>query len=99
MTESKEKSKIKRRWNKIKEKMDELVKLIDEIKLERIQGHAQEIDRVCNTRNIRLMKPRKDVKKRKKNKWIKMKENCDCGDKIMTNKQWIANIDEQQEEQ
>ena len=45
------------------------------------------------------MKPRKDSKKIKKNKWIKMKENCDCGDKIMTNKQWIANIDEQQEEQ
>ena len=62
-TESREKSKIKKQWNKIKEKMDDLVKLIDAMDLERIQGHAQESDRLCNVRNIELIKPRKDVKK------------------------------------
>ena len=71
--------------------MDKLVKLIDEIDLERIQGHAQEIDRLCNARNIPMMKPRKDIMK--KNKWIKMKENCDCCNRIMINKQGINNID------
>ena len=30
--------------------------------------------------------------------WIKVKENCDCGNKIMMNKQWIKNIVVQQEE-
>ena len=49
-------------------------------------------------RNIRMMKPRKDIKKRNKYKWDKMKENCDCGNKIMMNKQWINNVNIQQEE-
>ena len=59
---------MKKQRNENKEKMDELVKLIDEMDLERIQGHAQELDRLCNARNIGLMKPRKNVKKNKKNK-------------------------------
>ena len=74
------------------------MKLIDNIDLESIQGQAQEIDRLRNARNIQTMKPKKAIKKKKKNKWIKMKENCDCGNKIMTNKQWTNNNDVQQEE-
>ena len=32
-------------------------------------------------------------KEKEKNKWIKMKENCDCCNRIMINKQGINNID------
>ena len=88
-TKNKEKPEIKKQWNKIMDKMDDLVKLIDEINLEKIQNHAQEIDRLCNARNMRMIKPRKDKQKRKKNKWTKMKESCDGGNKIMMNNQWI----------
>ena len=45
-----------------------------------------------------MIKSRKDKKKRKKDKWIKMKENHDCSNKIMMNKQWINNIYVQHEE-
>ena len=67
-TKNKEKSKIKRQWNKIKNKMDKLLKLIDKIDLEKIQNHAQEINRLCKARNMRMIKPRKDkIKERRTN--------------------------------
>ena len=78
--------------------MDELVKLIDEMDLEKIQDYAKKIDRLCNARNTGLTRLRKNVKKNKKNKWIKKKANCDCKNEMMMNKQWKNNTNVQQEE-
>ena len=41
-------SDFKKQREKIKDKMDELVRTIDELDLERIKFHAQEIDRLCS---------------------------------------------------
>ena len=61
-TKSKEKFKIKRQWNKIKEQMDELGILIDEIDLEKIQNHAQEINRLQEHPNDEAKKGYKEKK-------------------------------------
>ena len=66
------KSETKIKWEKIKDKMDELVRTIDELNLERIKFHAQEIDRLCSKRSVDMLKSRKEKEsKRKKNKRIK----------------------------
>ena len=36
--------------------MDELVRSIDEVNLEKIKYNDQEIDRLCNTRNITIIR-------------------------------------------
>ena len=69
--------------------MDELVKTIDDLDLERIKFHAQKIGRLCSKRSVDMLKPRKEKEsKRKKNKWMKKKDmkKCDRGNKILRNK-------------
>ena len=61
--------------------MDKVVRFIDEIDVEKKTYHAQQIDRLRNAMNMAMIKSRKDKKERKKNKWIKMKENYDSGNK------------------
>ena len=65
-TKNKEKSEIKRLWYKNKDKMDELVKVIDKIDLEKIQYNVQEIDGLCKARNIGMIKPRKEKRKERR---------------------------------
>ena len=64
--QNKEKSEIKRLWYKNKDKMDELVKVIDKIDLEKIQYNVQEIDGLCKARNIGMIKPRKEKRKERR---------------------------------
>ena len=46
--------------------MDELVKVIDKIDLEKIQYNVQEIDGLCKARNIGMIKPRKEKRKERR---------------------------------
>ena len=42
----------------IKDEMDEFVRTIDELDLERIKFYNQEIDRLCSKRSVDMLKPR-----------------------------------------
>ena len=46
--------------------MNDLTKFIDKIDLRKIQYHAQEINRLCNARNMTMIKSRKEKKKKKR---------------------------------
>ena len=75
--------------------MDELVRTMDDLDLERIKFHAEEIDRLCNKRSVDMLKPRQEkVSARKKNKWIKKKgiKKYDCRNEILRKKHWINNV-------
>ena len=52
----KRKTDIKTQWTKIKQKIDLLVRTMEQIDMKKIKYHAQEIDKLCDKRNMMMKK-------------------------------------------
>ena len=96
------KADIQTQWTEIKQKINLLVRKMEQIDMKKIEYHSREIDKLFAKRESIMKKTTEryhEKMKRNKKRIKKKNKNYTCGNYITKDKHWInyTNIDEEEE--